>query len=157
MTILSKAPLPPSVAWTKSVLSIQDPPGTGKTHVTARSILLLVKAGYRVGVASNSHEAIRNVLMRCLKAFENERFKQDPDIMHKVSTGEDGYPDDCEVWLRLPRECNPHVGLSLRAFNLSITSSKSASWSISEYFNVLLGFTDVLDPIGARANASLTA
>jgi len=79
-----------------AVLPIQGPPGTGKTYVSARAILSLVRKGYRVGVASNSHEAIRNVLMGCLLALEDD----DPDITlenaelaHKVGGGEDGYPD----------------------------------------------------------------
>lgn len=79
-----------------TVLPIQGPPGTGKTYVTARAILSLVRLGYRVGVASTSHEAIRNVLMGCHAALE----EGDPDIVpgnaelaHKVSRGEGGYPE----------------------------------------------------------------
>ena len=79
-----------------TVLPIQGPPGTGKTYVTARAILSLVRRGHRVGVASNSHEAIRNVLMGCLVALEED----DPDITlenaelaHKVSGEDDGYPE----------------------------------------------------------------
>ncbi|MGC9419727.1 MAG: TM0106 family RecB-like putative nuclease, partial [Rhodovulum sp.] len=79
-----------------TVLPIQGPPGTGKTYVTARAILSLVRKGHRVGVASNSHEAIRNVLMGCLLALEDD----DPDITlenaelaHKVSGEDDGYPE----------------------------------------------------------------
>ncbi|MEP1425855.1 MAG: TM0106 family RecB-like putative nuclease [Tateyamaria sp.] len=80
----------------ETILPIQGPPGTGKTYVSARAILSLVRKGHRVGVASNSHEAIRNVLMGCLAALEDD----DPDITlenaelaHKVSGDEDGYPD----------------------------------------------------------------
>src|SRR3546814_1824585 len=47
-------------AMDATVLPIQGPPGTGKTYVTARAILSLVRKGYRVGVSSNSHEAIRD-------------------------------------------------------------------------------------------------
>ncbi len=54
-----------------TVLPIQGPPGTGKTYVTARAILSLVREGHRVAVSSNSHEAIRNVLMGCLLALED--------------------------------------------------------------------------------------
>ncbi|MCV2888960.1 DEAD/DEAH box helicase family protein [Ruegeria aquimaris] len=79
-----------------SVLPIQGPPCTGKTFVTVRAILSLVRKGHRVGVASNSHEAIRNVLMGCLLALEDD----DPDITlenaelaHKVSGEDDGYPE----------------------------------------------------------------
>ncbi|MBN8629476.1 MAG: TM0106 family RecB-like putative nuclease [Rhodobacterales bacterium] len=81
----------------ETVMPIQGPPGTGKTHVTARAILSLVRAGKRVGVASNSHEAIRNVLMGCLKALEDEDLPIDLDLIHKVSGDEDGYPQDCPI------------------------------------------------------------
>ncbi|WP_347310013.1 TM0106 family RecB-like putative nuclease [Defluviimonas sp. SAOS-178_SWC] len=81
----------------ETVMPIQGPPGTGKTHVTARAILSLVRAGKRVGVASNSHEAIRNVLMGCLKALEDADLPIDLDLIHKVSGEEDGYPQDCPI------------------------------------------------------------
>lgn len=80
-----------------TVLPIQGPPGTGKTYVSARAILSLVRKGYRVGVASNSHEAIRNVLMGCLDALQEEDLPIDLDLLHKVSGSEDGYPKDCDV------------------------------------------------------------
>jgi uncharacterized protein len=44
------------------VLPIQGPPGTGKTHVGARMIATLVKAGKRVGITANSHTVIRRLL-----------------------------------------------------------------------------------------------
>lgn len=75
-----------------TVLPVQGPPGTGKTHVTARAILALVREGFRVGVTSNSHEAIRNVLMGCLNAMEDEDLPLEIDMVHKVSSEEDGYP-----------------------------------------------------------------
>lgn len=78
-----------------TVLPIQGPPGTGKTYVTARAILALVRQGHRVGVASNSHEAIRNVLMGCLAAQDDGDPVPGLCIGHKVSSGEDGYPDSC--------------------------------------------------------------
>jgi len=43
-------------------LCIQGPPGTGKTYVGSKLIANLVSQGYRVGVASNSHKAIDNLL-----------------------------------------------------------------------------------------------
>ena len=80
-----------------TVLPIQGPPGTGKTYVSARAILSLVRKGHRVGVASNSHEAIRNVLMGCLSALEDEDLPINLELVHKVSGSEDGYPGDCDV------------------------------------------------------------
>lgn len=81
----------------ETVMPIQGPPGTGKTHVTARAILSLVRAGKRVGVASNSHAAIRNVLMGCLKALEDEDLPIDLELIHKVSGDEYGYPEHCPI------------------------------------------------------------
>lgn len=77
----------------ETVLPIQGPPGTGKTHVTARAILSLVQKGFRVGVASNSHEAIRNVLLGCEKALEEFGFAASPEILHKVGRGPHGYSE----------------------------------------------------------------
>lgn len=84
-------------AMDETVLPIQGPPGTGKTYVTARAILSLVRQGARVGVTSNSHEAIRNVLMGCLSALEDEDLPITLDLVHKLGAGEDSYPDDCPV------------------------------------------------------------
>lgn len=50
------------------VLPIQGPPGTGKTHVGARMIATLVKAGRRVGITANSHTVIRRLLDEVVKA-----------------------------------------------------------------------------------------
>ncbi|GMG81458.1 TM0106 family RecB-like putative nuclease [Paralimibaculum aggregatum] len=80
-----------------TVLPIQGPPGTGKTYVTARAILNLVRRGHRIGVTSNSHEAIRNVLMGCLAALEDADLPVTLDLVHKTSGDDDNYPDDCPV------------------------------------------------------------
>lgn len=84
-------------AMEETVLPIQGPPGTGKTYVTARAILALVRKGARVGVTSNSHEAIRNVLMGCLDALEDDDLPITLDLVHKTSGEDDGYPVGCAV------------------------------------------------------------
>ncbi|MEQ9694117.1 ATP-binding protein, partial [Shimia sp. SDUM112013] len=79
-----------------TVLPVQGPPGTGKTHVTARAILSLVRAGKRVGVSSNSHDAIRNVLMGCIDALGEDDIDltvQDVTIAHKDKTGAGPLPE----------------------------------------------------------------
>jgi uncharacterized protein len=43
-------------------LVIQGPPGTGKTYTASRMILELLQAGKRVGITSNSHKAITNLM-----------------------------------------------------------------------------------------------
>ena len=84
-------------AMDETVLPIQGPPGTGKTYVTARAILSLVRKGARVGVTSNSHEAIRNVLMGCLSALADEDLPISLDLVHKTGDEDDGYPDGCPI------------------------------------------------------------
>jgi uncharacterized protein len=49
-------------------LVIQGPPGTGKTYTAARVIHSLLSAGKKVGIASNSHKAVINLLIECGKA-----------------------------------------------------------------------------------------
>ncbi|HRI04910.1 MAG TPA: TM0106 family RecB-like putative nuclease [Pyrinomonadaceae bacterium] len=53
---------------------IQGPPGTGKTYTASHVIDALLVNGKRVGVASNSHKAVVNLLIACGKvARENGR------------------------------------------------------------------------------------
>ena len=55
-------------------LVIQGPPGTGKTYTASRVITALLAAGKKIGVASNSHKAVINLLMACGEAAsENGR------------------------------------------------------------------------------------
>ena len=79
-----------------TILPIQGPPGTGKTYVTARAILALLKQGKRVAVASQAHEAIRNVISGCLSAWEGSDFPF--TAAHKVSdASEMDYPKNGPV------------------------------------------------------------
>jgi predicted RecB family nuclease len=56
-----------SEAGSGSVLSVQGPPGAGKTYAAAKAIVALVRAGRRVGVTANSHQVIVHLLERALK------------------------------------------------------------------------------------------
>lgn len=51
-------------------LVVQGPPGTGKTYAASRVIVALLEAGKNIGVASNSHKAITNLLKSCGEALE---------------------------------------------------------------------------------------
>jgi uncharacterized protein len=51
-----------ALALDDSLLFVQGPPGAGKTYTSAHVILALISAGKRVGVSSNSHKAINNLL-----------------------------------------------------------------------------------------------
>jgi uncharacterized protein len=60
------------LAMNGDCLVIQGPPGTGKTYTGAHVIKALVAAGKTVGVASNSHKAIDNLLVACGEAMRAE-------------------------------------------------------------------------------------
>ena len=55
-----------------SLLCIQGPPGTGKTYTASFTILSLLKSGKNVGITSNSHKAIQNLLCECRRQSSSE-------------------------------------------------------------------------------------
>ncbi len=55
-----------------NTLFIQGPPGTGKTTTSAKMILKLLAQGASVGVSSNSHKAIENLMLRCVRLYDGE-------------------------------------------------------------------------------------
>jgi hypothetical protein len=57
-----------ALAMDSTYLYVQGPPGAGKTYTGARMILALLNAGKRVGIISNSHKAIHNLLAGVLDA-----------------------------------------------------------------------------------------
>jgi len=54
-----------SGAMNGGCLVVQGPPGTGKSYTASRVIASLLAAGKKVGVASNSHKAVVNLLIAC--------------------------------------------------------------------------------------------
>ena len=58
-----------------SYLTIQGPPGTGKTYSSANIIIELMKSGKKVGVTSNSHEAIKTLLIALEQQAESQNFE----------------------------------------------------------------------------------
>ena len=56
-------------------LCIQGPPGTGKTYVGAKLITHLVTLGHKIGVASNSHKAIDNLLQSVVHNLDYKNIK----------------------------------------------------------------------------------
>ena len=66
-------------------LVIQGPPGTGKTYAASRVITALIAAGKTIGIASNSHKAVMNLLMECGKAS-----KESGTVLRGIKVGGDG-------------------------------------------------------------------
>jgi uncharacterized protein len=58
-----------------TTLFLQGPPGAGKTYTGSRVILALLQAGKRVGVSSNSHHAINNLLRAVEKSAKVQGFE----------------------------------------------------------------------------------
>lgn len=59
-------------ALDESYLYVQGPPGAGKTYTGSRMIVKLIKQGKRVGIMSNSHKAINNLLEGVMKVSQAE-------------------------------------------------------------------------------------
>ncbi len=70
------------------VLFLQGPPGAGKTYTASHVIVGLMAQGYRVGVSSNSHKAIHNLLT----AVESVAAEQDLTFsgVKKATAGKEG-------------------------------------------------------------------
>ena len=71
MVITEETPLDASLrispAMQGSCLVIQGPPGTGKTYTASKVIARLLAEGKRVGITSNSHKAIVNLLQGVIR------------------------------------------------------------------------------------------
>jgi len=70
-----------------SYLLIQGPPGAGKTYTSAKIILSLLKDNKKVGVTSNSHKAIINLLSQIEELAEKDNFSFEG--MKKYSKGKE--------------------------------------------------------------------
>ena len=57
-----------ALAMDHTCLYVQGPPGSGKTYTGSRMIAGLLAKGWRVGIMSNSHKAINNLLAGTMKA-----------------------------------------------------------------------------------------
>ncbi|MGC4083732.1 MAG: AAA domain-containing protein [Vicinamibacterales bacterium] len=73
------------VALHDSVLSVQGPPGSGKTYTAAHMACALIRAGRKVGVTATSHRVIRNLLDAIQEVAAKEYL--DVQAVHKI--GED--------------------------------------------------------------------
>jgi uncharacterized protein len=86
---------------------IQGPPGTGKTFTASHVISALLARGKRVGITSNSHKAIENLLKSCGEALasnggirgikvgsdgDGELFEKNPMLTH-VEQNPQGYAE----------------------------------------------------------------
>jgi uncharacterized protein len=73
-----------------SYLTLQGPPGAGKTYTGKHVIAELMKSGARVGITSNSHKAINNLLLGTAK------YCKDAGISASFSCTKETEPDLAE-------------------------------------------------------------
>jgi uncharacterized protein len=62
------------LAMQQTTLCIQGPPGTGKSYTASQMILALIQQGKRVGITSNSHKAIHNLLEKVAHTAQVQEF-----------------------------------------------------------------------------------
>jgi predicted RecB family nuclease len=65
---LVKGSIEAALAMDYTCLYVQGPPGSGKTYTGSRMIVALLAKGWRVGITSNNHKAINNLLVGVVKA-----------------------------------------------------------------------------------------
>ena len=97
-----------------SYLCIQGPPGAGKTYTARHIIADLIKRGHRIGITSNSHKAIVNLMQGVAVELQSEEAagkflkiggdKEDPifelqNVFYKSSV------KNCKDELNLPSLC----------------------------------------------------
>ncbi len=141
-----------AVALELSCLSIQGPPGSGKTHTAARLVLDLVRrsqgSGQRrvVGITAFSHAAISNLLREVVRQSTGGPALQ---IVQKADEGD---------WCGLPqvdRVDNKTVDARLAAGTVDIVAGTSWLWSRPGLANAV--DTLVVDEAGQISLASLAA
>jgi uncharacterized protein len=102
-----------------SYLFVQGPPGSGKTYTGSHVIVALLKKGCRVGVSSNSHKAINNLLQGVVKVAKEQGYvfsgakkstNNKPDSFFDGDYIEDVF-DNEEIW----RNVGDHGGYRLVA------------------------------------------
>ncbi len=83
-----------------SLVFMQGPPGTGKTYLTSRVIVNLISRGFKIGVTSNSHKAILNMLQKIVNHAKKAKVgfrgakksaKDDPSQHFNQSSTEDSF------------------------------------------------------------------
>jgi uncharacterized protein len=69
-----------------TVLGIQGPPGSGKTHTGAMMILRLAAAGKRVGITAPSHKVVLNLFEKVIELSEKHSIPV--SLIHKAKDNE---------------------------------------------------------------------
>ena len=129
-----------------SYLFIQGPPGSGKTHICSQTIVELIRQGKKIGISSNSHQAIHHVLER----IEETAIQKGIHFsgIKKASLGNDNSIFDGQF---IKSET------SLRSINLNADLYAGTAWTFSSrYFDKQLDYL-FIDEAGQVSTANVIA
>ena len=108
-----------------SVLCIQGPPGTGKTTTGAEIIADLLAKGKRVGITSNSHEAINLLAVRTGKVLQEKHSQQLSGIKQRTEK-------EAELHAALPGLLySKEPRLAIHAYNATQGLACGTAWLFS--------------------------
>ncbi len=131
-----------------SILPIQGPPGSGKTHTGARMIIDLVNARKRVGITAGSHKVISNLLSALCKAAEQTGVKL--NIIQKPNE-----VDGCKHRFVTQTDDNAEVLEKLQNGKAQVAAGTAWLWAREEF----AGSVDILfvDEAGQMSLANVLA
>lgn len=134
-----------------SYLYIQGPPGAGKTYTGSHVIVELLRQGFTVGVTSNSHKAINNLLA----AIERVAIDRGVEFagVKKCSAGKDEQLFDCRFVENVSR--NEEVALVLGVIGVNLAAGTAWLFADSK-LNQRVDYLFV-DEAGQVALANLVA
>jgi uncharacterized protein len=137
-----------ALALDRTTLAIQGPPGAGKTYSGARMICSLLASGRRVGITSNSHKVIGNLVRAVMTAAEVESVE--------VNAVQRGDPDQIVDHPLVSRANDPgQAAMSLAVRRANLAAGTSWLWASPK----MAGAVDVLfvDEAGQISLANVLA
>jgi uncharacterized protein len=114
-------------ALDNSVLAIQGPPGSGKTHLAARMICKLAKEGKKIGVCALSHKVIRHLLDAVVVQADDPR---DVRCMQRSDYDEE------TLDIAIARDNEPALD-ALKSGEANVVGGTSYLWATEASFEVL--------------------
>lgn len=113
------------LAMENSVLCIQGPPGTGKTTTGAEIIADLLAQGKKVGITSNSHEAINHLAKKVHQALQAKYAQELKGIKQKAEK-------EAELYASCPRlQHSKEARLAIHAYKRSGGLACGTAWLFS--------------------------
>ena len=123
-----------ALALDRTTLSVQGPPGAGKTYIGAQMIRALAMAGKRVGVVASSHKVIVNLLEAV--AEQAAAARESIDIGRKLRTGDEQDAAEAAIIRGIDDNAAAHEAIASGA--VQVLGGTAWLWAREE-------FTDAVD------------